>query len=162
MGKWNGRGRAHLIWEHIRTHSRIFFACCHLTLPTKSNPELSDHAPQRDTRDRQFKVDVQIIAFYPLDGIYCLNILIPVGKTPPFIGRAGFEELFKWALRLVEFQELEYGACLDQESGMVVEERTLHRNLSTHTDEISLHTVFSPFLQGAIPNCQTTHRRKTK
>ena len=45
---------------------------------------------------------------------------------------------------------------------MVVEERTFFGNLSAHTFELSLHVVFSPFLQREILNCQTTHRRKAK
>lgn len=45
---------------------------------------------------------------------------------------------------------------------MDVKERSLHWNLSIHSDKSSLHTFFSPFLQRTIPNSQTTHYRKTK
>jgi hypothetical protein len=45
---------------------------------------------------------------------------------------------------------------------MVMDERTFFGNLSAHIFELSLHVVFSPFLQREIPNCQTMHRRKTK
>jgi hypothetical protein len=45
---------------------------------------------------------------------------------------------------------------------MVVEQRTFLGNLSAHTFKLSLHVVFSPFLQREIPNCRTMHRRKTK
>lgn len=64
-------------------------------------PNCQDHTQQK-TEYKQFKVDEYIIAFYPLDGINRLDIFLPAGKTTPFLGRAGFEEPYNRALRLVE------------------------------------------------------------
>lgn len=45
---------------------------------------------------------------------------------------------------------------------MVVEERTFFGNLSLHTFELSLHAVFSPFLQKHSQNIRPRIRKKTK
>jgi hypothetical protein len=48
-------------------------------------------------KDEQFKVDEYFPIFCPPDSFYLFDIWFPAGKTLPFLGRAGLEELFDWA-----------------------------------------------------------------